>query len=441
MSSDKQEPHNYQLLNNHHQPSLPAISNHHLHGFTTLHLPQTPSPSSSPSTITTESSTTPKSFIVVAIGHPHARTKSHKRIRRAISDAVEYHHQKPPQKTRTPHPCVSSSLVATPESSIEKRRARGLCRSGAAKERGFKIYFELFVWYKRLKIKQNGDLRLRFADVYAFFKIKPKSFIFSEHAIGKSTRFQVRRNNNLTVVRSVEVPIIALIVKPGTSLSMSLIQTNSPVGEPEGSNDFTEVPFDDEQIIRQYNTAHVTPPLLAYTPTPTILATIETLDTFLMGDEVISTIPERENDEFIKSSVDDLVPIPRESELILDSTDLECSMLIDPPLPCTYVLGDAIGHRRTRQLLADEPVQVPRVFDEPLGNSDSVPRSYDVTFSNSLFDFNDDYTLCYDNLLFDKDLKDISSLDPPESTPVIDESTLLLAPLPDPKKICLTKVE
>ncbi|GKC20674.1 hypothetical protein Tco_1022824 [Tanacetum coccineum] len=109
-----------------------------------------------------------------------------------------------------------------------------------------------------------------------------------------------------------------------------------------GSNDFTEVPFDDEQILRHHNTALVTPPPLAYTPTPPVLATIEPLDTFLTGNEVISTIPERENDEFIKSSVDDLVPIPRESELTLDSIDLECSMPIDPPLPCTDVLRDTI---------------------------------------------------------------------------------------------------
>ncbi|GKA98524.1 hypothetical protein Tco_0826461 [Tanacetum coccineum] len=61
--------------------------------------------------------------------------------------------------------------------------------------------------------------------------------------------------------------------------------------------------------------------------------TMEPLDTFLMGDEVISTIFERGNDEFIKYSVDDLVPIPREFELTFDSIDLECSMPTDPPLP------------------------------------------------------------------------------------------------------------
>ncbi|GJR78793.1 hypothetical protein Tco_0149578 [Tanacetum coccineum] len=65
--------------------------------------------------------------------------------------------------------------------------------------------------------------------------------------------------------------------------------------------------------------------------------------------------------------------------------------------------------------------------DEPSGD-DSKPRSYDVTFSIPLIDFNDDFTLCNDNLVFDEEFKDISHLDPPESTPVIDESTLLVTP-------------
>ncbi|GKC85888.1 hypothetical protein Tco_1141605 [Tanacetum coccineum] len=78
--------------------------------------------------------------------------------------------------------------------------------------------------------------------------------------------------------------------------------------------------------------------------------------------------------------------------------------------------------------------------DELLGD-DSKPRSYDVTFSNPLFDFNDDYTLCYDNPLFDEEFEDISSLDPPESTPVIDESSLLVTPPPASKQLSLREVE
>ncbi|GJS09188.1 hypothetical protein Tco_0365984 [Tanacetum coccineum] len=126
-------------------------------------------------------------------------------------------------------------------------------------------------------------------------------------------------NNSLTVVRSVEVPIIALIVKPGTSLSMRLIlellrtlKPNSPTGEPEGSDDYTEVTYDKEQCLSDHYTAPVTPP--AYTPSIPFLATMEPFDTLLMGDEVISIILARKTDEFIKSSVDDLVPISRESE-------------------------------------------------------------------------------------------------------------------------------
>ncbi|GKE42590.1 hypothetical protein Tco_1469874 [Tanacetum coccineum] len=56
--------------------------------------------------------------------------------------------------------------------------------------------------------------------------------------------------------------------------------------------------------------------------------TMEPSDAFLMGDEVISTSPERENDEFIKSSVDDLVPIPKDSEVTSVYDDLECDMPI-----------------------------------------------------------------------------------------------------------------
>ncbi|GKB36268.1 hypothetical protein Tco_0881210 [Tanacetum coccineum] len=38
------------------------------------------------------------------------------------------------------------------------------------------------------KRSKNGDFRLRFKDVYAFFEVKTKSLIFPEHAIGKSVK-------------------------------------------------------------------------------------------------------------------------------------------------------------------------------------------------------------------------------------------------------------
>ncbi|GJY32163.1 hypothetical protein Tco_0415658 [Tanacetum coccineum] len=138
-----------------------------------------------------------------------------------------------------------------------------------------------------------------------------------------------------------------LLARENNRILEEILRTHMPNSfvvpkEPEGSDDYTDVTLDEEQCLCDHYTAPVTPPPLAHTPPPHVLATMEPLDTFLMGDEVISTILAKEINEFIKSSVDNLVPIPRESELTLDSTDLEYSMPIDPPLPCTDVLGDAI---------------------------------------------------------------------------------------------------
>ncbi|GJV16670.1 hypothetical protein Tco_1361993 [Tanacetum coccineum] len=65
--------------------------------------------------------------------------------------------------------------------------------------------------------------------------------------------------------------------------------------------------------------------------------TKEPFDTLLMGDQVINTTPERENNEFIKSSIDNLVPIPRELEVTSVCNDLECNMPICTHFPTTYV--------------------------------------------------------------------------------------------------------
>nr|GFA48680.1 hypothetical protein [Tanacetum cinerariifolium] len=44
------------------------------------------------------------------------------------------------------------------------------------------------------------------------------------------------------------------------------------------------------------------------------LPTVEPEDSLTMGDEHLDTIPEKESDKFIKSSVENLVPNPSESE-------------------------------------------------------------------------------------------------------------------------------
>nr|GEW68667.1 NAC domain-containing protein [Tanacetum cinerariifolium] len=223
-----------------------------------------------------------------------------------------------------------------------------------------------------------------------------KSLVMTNHLI-----IQRISHDNLTVVRSVE-----------EMLSLRNSNHDPPVDlyYPEGSDDYIEVTYDKEQCLSDRYTAPVTP--LAYTLSIPFLATIKPVDTFLMGDKVT---------------------------LVYD--DLECSMPLDSsPSPRLDVLGerkvdinlpfgehlDTLSTRdreinfNQRDKETNDLILVSWVFDEPLGNSDSVPRSYDVTFSNPLFDFNDDYTLCYDYPLFDEEFEDISSLDPPP--PRVDSS-------------------
>ncbi|GKC84796.1 hypothetical protein Tco_1140513, partial [Tanacetum coccineum] len=81
-------------------------------------------------------------------------------------------------------------------------------------------------------------------------------------------------------------------------------------------------------------------------------------DSLIMKDEHLRTIPEKESDEFIKSSVEDLVPIPSESE-DLSNIESECDMPVCDDF---------------------------------------------MTFSNPLFDSNDDFTSSDDESLSDEEV-------------------------------------
>ncbi|GJY51649.1 hypothetical protein Tco_0442496 [Tanacetum coccineum] len=111
---------------------------------------------------------------------------------------------------------------------------------------------------------------------------------------------------------------------------------------------------DEESTIPLNEIISQIPPFIAITP---VLPTIELEDSLIMGDENLSTIPEKESDEVIKSSVEDLVPIPSESKDTSDN-DSECDLPFCDDSPPLDVLG---------------------------GNS--------VTFSNPLYDSNDDLPL------------------------------------------------
>ncbi|GJZ00937.1 hypothetical protein Tco_0518898 [Tanacetum coccineum] len=111
-----------------------------------------------------------------------------------------------------------------------------------------------------------------------------------------------------------------------------------------------------------------------------------------LGNEELSTIPEKESDEFIKSSVEDLVPIPSESE-DTSRSDSDCD------LSC--------------RSLSDE----------------DVPEDNVKIYSNPLFEFDDKYISSDVNPLFDKVLENIESKDSYVSN--LDEPALLVTPLYD----------
>nr|GEU64702.1 hypothetical protein [Tanacetum cinerariifolium] len=56
------------------------------------------------------------------------------------------------------------------------------------------------------------------------------------------------------------------------------------------------------------------PSSIVITISPLVLPIEDLEDSRIMGNEELNTIPKKESDEFIKSSVEDLVPIPSESE-------------------------------------------------------------------------------------------------------------------------------
>ncbi|GKB11115.1 hypothetical protein Tco_0845038 [Tanacetum coccineum] len=134
-----------------------------------------------------------------------------------------------------------------------------------------------------------------------------------------------------------------------------------------------------------------TPLSIEITP---ILPTLEPEDSLIMGNEELSTIPEKESDEFIKSSVEELVPIPSESEDTIES-DSDCDLTSD---------------------------------DESLSD-EYVPEDNVKIHSNPLFEFDDEYISSNINPLFDEVLADIECKDFYDSN--LDESTFLVTPLFD----------
>ncbi|GJU19332.1 hypothetical protein Tco_1152674 [Tanacetum coccineum] len=146
-------------------------------------------------------------------------------------------------------------------------------------------------------------------------------------------------------------------------------------------------------------------------------------DSLIMGNEELSTIPEKESDEFIKSSVEDLVPIPSESEDTSRSDSESVLPSCDDFSPIfkekSVTFSNPLFNSNDDFTSSD---------DESLSDKD-VPEEDVKIYSNLLFEFDDEYISSDINPLFDEVLEDIECKDSYDSN--LDESTFLVTPLSD----------
>ncbi|GJX47431.1 hypothetical protein Tco_0272621 [Tanacetum coccineum] len=152
---------------------------------------------------------------------------------------------------------------------------------------------------------------------------------------------------------------------------------------------------------------------------------MELEDSPIMGNEELSTIPEKESDEFIKSNVEDLVLIPSETEDTSES-DSDCDLpSCDDISPINVYEEKAVTFSNP---LFDSNDDFTSSDDESLSDED-VPEDNFKIYSNPFFEFDDEYISNDVNPLFDDVLEDIECKDSYDSN--LDESTFLVTPLSD----------
>ncbi|GJZ34959.1 hypothetical protein Tco_0580776, partial [Tanacetum coccineum] len=193
---------------------------------------------------------------------------------------------------------------------------------------------------------------------------------------------------------------------------------------PEPSRHFNSICYDDdddkESTIPLNEIIFQIPLFNAITP---VLPTIKHEDFIIMGDENLSTIPEKESDEFIMSSIKDLVPIPSESEDTSENGS-ECDLpFCDDSPPLDILGGNSVTFSNPLFNANDDFTSSD---DESLPEED-VPKESFKIYSNPLFEFDDKYISKNVNPLFNEVLEDIESEDSYVSK--LDEPDLLVTPL------------
>nr|GEU91421.1 hypothetical protein [Tanacetum cinerariifolium] len=182
----------------------------------------------------------------------------------------------------------------------------------------------------------------------------------------------------------------------------------------EPSRHFNSICYDDdddydyeESVIPLSDIISQIPPSIVITTSPPLLPTEDPEVSLIIRNKELNTIPKKESDEFIKSSVEDLVPIPsksedtsgNDSECILPSCDDFSSINIFEEKAMTF--SNPLFNSNDDFTSSD---------DESLSDED-VPEEDAKIYSNPLFEFNDEYISSDVNPLFDEVLEDIESKD------------------------------
>ncbi|GKC16888.1 hypothetical protein Tco_1013670 [Tanacetum coccineum] len=169
--------------------------------------------------------------------------------------------------------------------------------------------------------------------------------------------------------------------------------TNLSTYTAEPSRSFNSIYYDndmdEERTIPLNEIFSQIPSSIAITP---VLPIEDSKDSLIMGGENFSTILEKELDEFIKSSVEDLVPIPSESE---DTSDTECDLpSCDNPVTFSNPLFDSNNDFTSSddESLPEEDVQEEncKIYTNPLFEFDDKYISSDALLVTHLSELNED---------------------------------------------------
>nr|GEZ71078.1 hypothetical protein [Tanacetum cinerariifolium] len=130
-----------------------------------------------------------------------------------------------------------------------------------------------------------------------------------------------------------------------------------------------------------------TPLSIVITTSPLVLPIEDPEDSLIMGNEELIIILKKESNEFIKSSVEDLVPIPSESEDTSGSESVCILPSCDDFSPIDVLEKKAMTFPN---LLFNSNGDFISSDDESLSDED-VPKDNVKIYSNPLFEFDDEY--------------------------------------------------